>query len=280
MAANSNTSSGPRDALEEDILTGVIKPGARLDETVLAARFGVSEGASACVESRSPRSSPGSIGFRRPSRCASPPNPYCRVAVLEPSRARLLSTSHACLPPSPRPRRPFLLATAARHGRQDPLGGEILLPVIIFDNQRLESTFLDSLKLMLSSFQRVPQVSALVLEPCRRRQAAARREPCPRASGPCRRAPPLRPALLNLPSPAALSTPRRSAAAAAQFAAGPPLAVAPPLQTTPSPQTTTHRCARAPSTFPQLPPRRRGRTPSENGHPTLLCTVPSAKDLP
>ena len=42
MAANSNTSSGPRDALEEDILTGIIKPGARLDETVLAARFGVS----------------------------------------------------------------------------------------------------------------------------------------------------------------------------------------------------------------------------------------------
>ena len=104
---------------------------------------------------------------RRRSRCASLPNPYCRVAVLEPSRARLLSTSPACLPPSPRPRRPFLLAselaTAARHGRQDPLGGEILLPVIIFDNQRLKSTFLDSLKLMLSSFQCIPRVSMLVL---------------------------------------------------------------------------------------------------------------------
>ena len=157
-----------------------------------------------------------------------------------------------------RPRQHFLLAlelaTTARHGRQDPLGGELPLPVIIFDNQRLKSTFLDSLKLMLSSFQRVPQVSALVLEPCRRRQAAARREPRSRASGPCRRAPPLRLALLNLPSPAALSTPRRSAAAAAQFAAGPPLAVVPPLQTTPSPQTTTHRCARAPSTFSPTSP--------------------------
>ena len=108
--------------------------------------------------------------------------------------------------------------------------------------------------LVLSSFLHVPVVSALVPEPCRRRQAAARREPRSRASGPCRRAPPLRPALLNLPSPAALSTPRRSAAAAAQFAAGPPLAVVPPLQTTPSPQTTTHRCARAPSTFSPTSP--------------------------
>ena len=59
---------------------------------------------------------------RRRSRRASPPNPCCRVAVLEPSRARLPATSPACLPPSPRPRRPFLLAselaTAARHGHR------------------------------------------------------------------------------------------------------------------------------------------------------------------
>ena len=89
-----------------------------------------------------------------------PAKPLLLRAVLEPSRARLPATSPVCLPLSPRPRRPFLLAselaTAARHGRQDPLVGEILLPVIIFDNQWLESTFLDSLKLMLSSFHRVP----------------------------------------------------------------------------------------------------------------------------
>ena len=129
--------------------------------------------------------------------------------------------------------------------------------------------------LMLSTFRRVRIVSTLVPVPCRRRQAAARREPRPRASGPCRRAPPLRSALLNLPSPAALSTPRRSAAAAAQFAAGPPLAVAPPLQTTSSPQTTTHRCARAPSTFsptsPSPPgPNLAGKRPPD---PALYCPV-------
>lgn len=42
MAVVSNTSAGLRDALEEEILTGAIKPGTRLDETTLAERFGVS----------------------------------------------------------------------------------------------------------------------------------------------------------------------------------------------------------------------------------------------
>ena len=152
---------------------------------------------------------------------------------------------------------------------------ELLAPATIFFAQQLKSTLGEALMLVLSSFQRVPRFSALVPEPCRRRQAAARREPRSRASGPCRRAPPLRPALLNLPSPAALSTPRRSAAAAAQFAAGRPLAVAPPLQTTSSPQTTTHRCARAPSTFsptsPSPPgPNLAGKRPPD---PPLCCLV-------
>ena len=130
--------------------------------------------------------------------------------------------------------------------------------------------------LMLSTFRRVRIVSTLVPVPCRRRQAAARREPRPRASGPCRRAPPLRPALLNLPSPAALSTPRRSAAAAAQFAAGPPLAVAPPLQTTSSPKPPPTGAHEPPHTFPQLPPRRRGRTSPETAPsgPPLLSVPP------
>ena len=68
---------------------------------------------------------------------------------------------HVPIPPLLlRPRQSFLLAlelaTAACHGHRDPLGGELPLPVIIFGNQRLESTSLDSLKLMLSSFHRVP----------------------------------------------------------------------------------------------------------------------------
>lgn len=42
MSVISNTSAGLRDTLEEDILTGGLKPGTRLDETVLAERFGVS----------------------------------------------------------------------------------------------------------------------------------------------------------------------------------------------------------------------------------------------
>lgn len=42
MTTISNTSAGLRDTLEEDIVTGTIRPGTRLDETVLAERFGVS----------------------------------------------------------------------------------------------------------------------------------------------------------------------------------------------------------------------------------------------
>ena len=42
MVAALNASAGLRDALEEDILTGSLKPGTRLDETMLADRFGVS----------------------------------------------------------------------------------------------------------------------------------------------------------------------------------------------------------------------------------------------
>ena len=129
----------------------------------------------------------------------------------------LLLLLHVPIPPLfLRPRQPFLLAlelaTAACHGHRDPLGGELPLPVIIFDNQRLESTFLDYLKLMLSSFQRVPRVSALVLESYRRRHAAARRETRARASVPRRRAPTLRPALLNPPMAALSPATHRSAA--------------------------------------------------------------------
>ncbi len=42
MVLSSNASAGLRDTLEEEILTGSIKPGTRLDETMLAERFGVS----------------------------------------------------------------------------------------------------------------------------------------------------------------------------------------------------------------------------------------------
>ena len=172
----------------------------------------------------------------------------------------------ASLPPLlPRPRRPFLLATATRHGRQDPLGGEILLPVIIFDNQRLESTFLDSLKLMLSSFQRVPRVSALVPKPCRRRHAAARREPRARAPVLGCRAPPLRPALLN-PSMAAPSS---------------SLAGAPPrccycrrrLSDRPQPQPSppTGR-SRFPHASPSLPGRWHGFLSPNRAPEHLLCS--------
>ena len=103
-------------------------------------------------------------------------------------------------------------STISCYGHRDPLGSEIPLPVIIFDNQRLELTSLDSLKLMLSSFHRVPRVSALVPEPCRRRHAAARREPRARAPALGRRAPQLRPALLNPPMAAPSPATHRSAA--------------------------------------------------------------------
>ncbi|XP_039819447.1 uncharacterized protein LOC120681869 [Panicum virgatum] len=66
---------------------------------------------------------------------------------------------------------------------------------------------------MLSSFHRVPQVSALVPKPCRHRQAATRRELRSRTSVSRRRAPPFRPALLNPPMAALSSTTHRSAAA-------------------------------------------------------------------
>jgi len=132
-----------------------------------------------------------------------PPRPYLFVQV---PHSLLSFPDHAGLSCS----RPS--STIGCHGHRDPLGSEIPLPVIIFDNQRLESTFLDSLKLMLSSFQRVPRVSALVPEPCRRRHAAARRKPRARASVPRRRAPPLHPALLNPPMAAPSPATHRSAA--------------------------------------------------------------------
>ena len=66
--------------------------------------------------------------------------------------------------------------------------------------------------LMLSSFQRVLRVSALVSEPCRHRHAAARRKPRARASVPRRRAPTLRPALLNPPMAALSPATHRSTA--------------------------------------------------------------------
>jgi len=166
--------------------------------------------------------------------------------VSPPCRAAPSSFCSRSFPPLLlRPRRPFLLApelaTAARHGRQDPLGGEILLPVIIFDNQRLESTFLDLLKLMLSLFQRVPRVSALVPEPCRRRHAAARREPRARAPALGRRAPPLRPALLNpsmaAPSSSLAGAPPHAAITAAEVLLPPPA----PLRSPPTPTKPTYR---------------------------------------
>jgi len=69
---------------------------------------------------------------------------------------------------------------------------------------------------MLSSFLRVLNISAPVLEPCRCRHAAARREPLTRASAPRHGAPPLRPTLLNppmaTPSPTCLVTGKSAAA--------------------------------------------------------------------
>ena len=72
-----------------------------------------------------------------------PPRPYPFVQV---PHSLLSFPDHAGLSCS----RPS--STIGCHGHRDPLGGELPLPVIIFDNQGLESTFLDSLKLMLSSF--------------------------------------------------------------------------------------------------------------------------------
>ena len=132
-------------------------------------------------------------------------------------------------------------STIGCHGHRDPLGSEIPLPVIIYDNQRLESTFLDSLKLMLSSFQHVPRVSALVPEPCRRRHAAARREPRARAPALGRRAPPLRPALLNpsmaAPSSSLAGAPLHAAITAAKVLLPPPM----PLRSPPTPTKPTYR---------------------------------------
>ena len=68
---------------------------------------------------------------------------------------------------------------------------ELHRPATAFFVQRLKSKLGEALMLVLSSFLRVPRVSALVPEPCRRRHAAARRKPRARASVPRRRAPPL-----------------------------------------------------------------------------------------
>ena len=161
-----------------------------------------------------------------PRRC--PPRPRAELVVCR--SAPLASLS--CSRPS---------STIGCYGHRDPLGSEIPLPVIIFDNQRLESTFLDSLKLMLSSFQCVPRVSALVPEPCRRRHAAARREPRARAPVLGYRAPPLRPALLNpsmaAPSSSLAGAPPHGAITATEVLLPPPV----PLRSPPTPTKSTYR---------------------------------------
>src|SRR6185437_224409 len=80
-------------------------------------------------------------------------------------------------------------STIGCHGHRDPLGGEIPLPVIIFENQRLKSTFREFPR----SFPSHAAAGMLLLAarrahaPLCRRHAVARRETCARASVPRRR---------------------------------------------------------------------------------------------
>jgi len=95
--------------------------------------------------------------------------------------------------------------------------------------------------LMLSSFQRVPRVSALVPEPCRRRHAAARREPRARAPAPHRRAPLLRSTLMNPPMASPSSTRLAVGESAAAITACGTAPVAGPLRSPPTPTKPTYR---------------------------------------
>ena len=95
--------------------------------------------------------------------------------------------------------------------------------------------------LMLSSFQRIPRVSALVPEPCHRRHAVARREPRARASVPRRRAPTLRPTPLNPPMAALSPATHRSAATRRHHRHPSTAPVADPPPATPASTETTQR---------------------------------------